>query len=60
MQLGDRVRLEEAFGGQPAGSVGVVVGFFRNGDRPDAIVSFEDGESVVVPVRTLAATEERD
>ena len=54
MRLGERVRLELEAEGRAAGAEGVVVGFFRNGDRPDAIVSFADGETAVLPQSILA------
>jgi hypothetical protein len=54
MRLGERVRLEDDVDGHTAGTEGVVIGFFRNGDRPDVIVSFEEGEPAVVPESKLS------
>jgi hypothetical protein len=55
MRLGERVRLEDDVEGHTAGTEGVVIGFVRNGDRPDALVSFEDGKSAVVPESKLSS-----
>ena len=57
MKLGDQVRLEEACAGREAGTEGVVIGFFRNGQHPDALVSFVDGEPAVLPVERLFVVE---
>jgi hypothetical protein len=58
MKLGERVRVTEAFGSLEQGSEGVVIGFVRNGRRPDAIVAFADREATVVPVSKLSAAED--
>jgi hypothetical protein len=59
MNLGDHVRLEESCGERDAGTVGIVVGFFRNGQHPDALVSFGEGEPAVLPVGVLTVVEAR-
>ena len=42
VDLGDQIRLRAAFGGLPAGSEGVVFGFYRHPDEPAIAVRFGD------------------
>jgi hypothetical protein len=42
VDLGDQIRLRAAFGGLPAGSEGVVFGFYRHPDEPAVAVRFGD------------------
>ena len=42
VDLGDQIRLRAAFSGLPAGSEGVVFGFYRHPDEPAIAVRFGD------------------
>lgn len=49
VEVGDRIRLVKAFGDIPAGSEGVVFGFYRRPDNPTVAVRF-NGQSRSVPI----------
>jgi hypothetical protein len=56
VEIGDRVRLISALGDVPAGSEGVVFGFYRHPDRPALAVRFAGG-SQSVPAELIEVVE---
>jgi hypothetical protein len=52
VEIGDRVRLVSAVGDIPAGSEGVVFGYYRHPDNPAVAVTFA-GEARSVPVELV-------
>jgi hypothetical protein len=56
VEIGDRVRLVAPVGDIPAGSEGVVFGFYRHPDEPALAVTFA-GEARSVPVELVEVVE---
>jgi hypothetical protein len=56
VEIGDRVRLVSAVGDIPAGSEGVVFGYYRHPDHPAVAVTFA-GEARSVPVEQIELVE---
>jgi hypothetical protein len=56
VEIGDRVRLVSALGDIPAGTEGVVFGFYRHPDRPAVAVTF-GAQARSVPTELLELVE---